>query len=74
MKIISFMTGPYHIETSPLICTGNQWTGFYMKGSSVMKELIYSEAVAWWCSSAKKLFQKIIKNFKKRSVPESLCS
>ena len=30
--------GPYHIETSPLICTANQWTGSYMKGTSVMKE------------------------------------
>ena len=29
----------YHIETSPLICTRNQWTGFYMIGTSVMKEL-----------------------------------
>ena len=31
--------GPYHIETSPLICTTNQWTGFYMIETSVMKEL-----------------------------------
>ena len=31
--------GPYHIETSPLICRANQWTGFYMIGTSVMKEL-----------------------------------
>ena len=23
--------GPYHIETSPLICRVNQWTGFYIK-------------------------------------------
>ena len=22
--------GPYHIETSLLICHANQWTGFYM--------------------------------------------
>ena len=29
--------GLYHIETSPLICTANQWTGFYMIGASVMK-------------------------------------
>ena len=21
--------GPYHIETSPLICSANQWIGFY---------------------------------------------
>ena len=33
--------GPYHIETSPLICRANQWTGFYMIGTSTIKELIY---------------------------------
>ena len=31
--------GRYHIETSPLICSANQWTGFYMITASVMKEL-----------------------------------
>ena len=30
---------PYHIETSPLICYANQWSGFYMIGISVIKEL-----------------------------------
>ena len=30
---------PHHIEPSPLICTANQWTGIYMTGTSVMKEL-----------------------------------
>ena len=30
---------PYHVETSPLICIANQWTGFYMMGTSFMKEL-----------------------------------
>ena len=30
--------GPYHIETSPLT-TANQWTGFNMIGTSVMREL-----------------------------------
>ena len=29
--------GPYHIETSPLICSENQWAGFYMIRTSVMK-------------------------------------
>ena len=29
--------GPYHIEISTLICRVNQWTGFYMIGTSVMK-------------------------------------
>ena len=33
------MGGPYHIETSPLIYRAKQWTGFYLTGISVMKEL-----------------------------------
>ena len=31
--------GPYHIETSLLIYRTNKWTGFYMVGTSVMKDL-----------------------------------
>ena len=31
--------GRYHIETSPVICSANQWTGFYMITGSVMKDL-----------------------------------
>ena len=31
--------GRYHIETSPLICSANQWSGFYVITASVMKEL-----------------------------------
>ena len=27
------------METSPLICRANQWTGFYTIGTLVMKEL-----------------------------------
>ena len=34
-----YHSGPYHIETSLLICRANQWTGVYMIGTSVMKEL-----------------------------------
>ena len=37
-NIISFMMDVPIIETSPLICRANQWTGFYMKETSVMKE------------------------------------
>ena len=33
--------GPYHVETRPLICIANQCTGFYMMGTSFMKELKY---------------------------------
>ena len=36
----SFMDGGrYHIETSPLICSASQWTGFYMITTPVMKKL-----------------------------------
>ena len=31
--------GRYHIETSPLICRANQWTGFYIITASVLKGL-----------------------------------
>ena len=31
--------GRYHTETSPLICSANQWTGFYMIMAPVIKEL-----------------------------------
>ena len=33
------MTEVHHIETSQMKCRVNQWTGFYMIGTSVMKEL-----------------------------------
>ena len=29
----------WNIEISPLICSVNQWTGFYMIGTSIMKQL-----------------------------------
>ena len=35
--------GRYHIETSPVICSANQWTGFYMITASVMKELRHNQ-------------------------------
>ena len=31
--------GRYHIETNPLICSANQWTGFYMITGPVLKKL-----------------------------------
>ena len=37
--------GSYHIETSPLIYRANQWTGFYMIGTSVMKELNWKKNI-----------------------------
>ena len=38
------MRGRYHIEPSPLICSANQWTRFYMITAPVMKESIIREA------------------------------
>ena len=29
----------YHMDTSPLTCFANHWSGFFMIGSSAMKEL-----------------------------------
>ena len=36
--------GPYHIETSPLICYANQnqWTGLYMIETSVITDSIHN--------------------------------
>ena len=40
--------GPFHVETSPLSCSANQWTGFYMIGTSIMTELsIYLEKLQY---------------------------
>ena len=43
LRVFSCLTfhegGRNHIETRPLICGANQWTGFYMITASVMKEL-----------------------------------
>ena len=32
-SLLTLGEGPYHIETSPLICSANQWTVFYMVGN-----------------------------------------
>ena len=31
---------PYHIDTIPLICCTNQWSGFYMLETSIVKEFM----------------------------------
>ena len=49
--------GRYHIETSPLICSANQWTGFYMLTASVMKVLRASGSPG---KTAVKLKEKVI--------------
>ena len=47
---------PYHIETSPLICSTNQWAGFYTERTSVMKDLNYT---LWESKTMSKLFRVI---------------
>ena len=42
--------GLYHIETSPLICSANQWTGFYITDTSVMKDLKVRQTKTSGCS------------------------
>ena len=37
--------GPCRKENSPLICSVNQWTGFFMIGTSVTKELRRSSPI-----------------------------
>ena len=37
--------GPYNIETSLLVSKANQWTGFYMTATSVIKELVIYDEV-----------------------------
>ena len=39
--------GRYHVETSPLICCANQWTGFYMIGTFDMKKLKAKSEEFW---------------------------
>ena len=50
--------GRYHIETSPLICSANQWTSFYMIWASVMKELNSLPPI--WCLELRKISQENI--------------
>ena len=42
--------GPYLIEISLLICSADQWTSFYIIGTSAMKELIifFSRIINGW--------------------------
>ena len=54
----------YHIETSLLIYRGNQWTGFYMITTSVMKGLTnYQELMSGISISVsfEEAFLKIVK-------------
>ena len=53
LMLIFHGRGLYHIETSPLICSANQWTSFYMITTSVIKELM-----AKWRNAQRKLDAK----------------
>ena len=48
---LSWGRGFYQIDTSPLIYSANQWTDFYMIGTSIMKELavkvIFIKSPTW---------------------------
>ena len=44
------------METSPMICIANQWTGFYLIGASVMKELIKAVSFSQNCRNWLLLF------------------
>ena len=58
----------YHIKTSPLICIANQYTGFNMIGTSVMKELVL-EACLFIINCVKNILYLILQE----SQPISYC-
>ena len=65
----SFMTEvPIIIETSPFICSANQWTDFYMVGTSVIKELNLTKCIVKMCEfdvvwqNAELLFHLVLKH------------
>ena len=65
--------GPYHVETSPLIYSANQWTGFYKIGTFVIKELkTKSEEVVQRCY-VKQVFAKFIEKLHLRSLCQYSC-
>ena len=70
VNIVNILTlscgrGFYHIETSPLINSANQWTVFYMIGTSIMKELavkvIFIKSPTWMFG---KVLSTLLKVFK----------
>ena len=44
------------MDTSPMICIANQWTGFYLIGATVMKELIKAVSFSQNCRNWLLLF------------------
>ena len=70
--------GWYNIETNPLICSANQWTGFYMISASVMKGLrecvffylMFLKIYYWEKLTFSKLVRKV--SFSERKFEEML--
>ena len=58
--------GPYHVETSQLICRANQRPGFYMMGTSVTKELIKFHAYRLKKDSCTDVFLRVLANISER--------
>ena len=52
--------GPYHIETSILICSANKWTGFYMIGTPVVERVNFSDTLR---SNLEAKYRKIFQDF-----------
>ena len=50
------------MEISPLICSANQWTGFYMIAASVLKGLKFYRLLAQLLSGKTHLPQSISSN------------
>ena len=71
LKLTLYDGNSHHIETSPLICRTNQWTGFYMMGTFVMKELKlkFNEAASklhsncFWYHNNSLIYGRAIRSF-----------
>ena len=48
------------METSPFICSLNQWTGFFVIGTSVMKELSLLLAIRFYIFLTFKIYYLFI--------------
>ena len=61
-----------YIETSPLICKANQWTGFYMIGTSIMKVLCKIRYLIRWPLRLERLCELFSKCINTGEVEKSL--
>ena len=60
----------YHIETNPFICSANQWTKFYVIGTSVIKKLIVSVVLSSSLRRTNKSFTGVISMNETRLQPQ----